>query len=109
MSVDGRPLVDPWSDGNPVFAPVFLQHRPEHLIDVIAVQAHGTSEDAFLNGTELSQRAVRTAVAQQYPRLESVGSDRSERERSDQPREFQKHAAASPRGGDGAFPFGGFE
>ena len=82
----------PRPDGDPVFAPVFLQHRPEHLVEVLAAQTHRAAENAFLHRTELAQRAVRPAVAHRHARLEAVRAHRSERERSDQSRRFDEHA-----------------
>src|SRR6266850_6890491 len=108
MTVTGC-LVDARPDGDPVFAPVFLQHRPEHLVEILALQTHRTAKNAFLYRAELAQRAVRPAVAQEHARLETVRPDRSERERSHQSRRLEEHAAAARRWSDRALALGGFE
>ena len=85
---------------HPVVAPVFLEHRPEHLVEIFAAAADRAAQHAFLHRAELAQRAVGAAVLQQHARLETMRADRAERERADQTRRFEEDAAC--RAHDGA-------
>src|SRR5689334_13471216 len=90
-------------------APVLLEHRPEHLVEVIAAAADRTTQHAFLRGAKFAECAVRAAVLQQHARFESMRPKRAERERADQARSFQEDAAAARRWRERAFPFSGFK
>ena len=104
-----RSSVDPRRRRHPVVAPVFLEHRPEHLIEVFAAAPDRSAQDAFLHRAQLAQRAVGAPVLQQHARLEPVRAERAERERSDQARGFEEDAAAARRRRERALPFRGFE
>src|SRR5436190_17641689 len=90
-------------------APVFLEQRPEHLVEIRATAPERSPEDALLYGAELAQRAIRAAVLQQHTRLETVRADRVERKGPDQTSRFHENAGAARRGREHAFPFAGLE
>src|SRR5262245_32464146 len=99
-------LVNPWSGGHPQIAPVFLQQRPEHLVHIFAAAPDRLAQHAFLDGAEFSKGAIRAAVLERDASLETMHTNRAERERSNQPCGFEKHAGAAPRRRDRAFPLG---
>src|SRR5438309_3962292 len=102
-------LMNPWLGRYPVFGPIVLQHRPEHLIDVFAGASRRTAKNAFLNGAKLPERAVGAAVLQQHARLEPMRAERPECERPHEPSGFEKGARAARRRRQRAFPFGRFK
>src|SRR5207249_2526118 len=89
--------------------PILFQDRPEHLIEILAAATHRAPQDAFLHGAELAQRAVPASVLQQHARLEAMRANRSERERTDEPRGVEKQAGAARRRLQCGFPLAGFE
>src|SRR6187401_1895685 len=101
--------MDSWPDRNPVLAPILFEERPQHLINVFAVQPSRAAQDAFLDRAEFAEGGVRASVLHQHPRLKPPYADRTEREGSNQADGFEKDAGAARRGGQRAFPFGGLE
>src|SRR5947208_16944375 len=95
-----------WSGRHPVFAPVFLQDRPQHLIEVLGAAADRFTQHAFLHRAELAQRAVGPAVLQEDACFEPVNADRAERKRADEPGGFEKGARAAPGRSQRALPLG---
>src|SRR6266571_1395329 len=79
-------LVDTWRRRCREVGPVFLQERPEDLVEVLAVAAHRAPEDPFLHGADLPERAVGAAVLQQHSRFEAMGADAAEGEGPDEMR-----------------------
>src|SRR5436190_558810 len=96
-------LMDPRFRRNPAVRPVVLQYGPQHLIDVLVAAPRGPPQNTFLHRADLPQRAVRAAVLQQHPRLETMRADRAEHKRTDQPRRFDEDSGAADRWGECPF------
>src|SRR3954469_13801820 len=101
--------MNPWRRRHPVIAPVFLQQRPEDLIEILAAAANGAPEHALLHRTELAQRAVAASVLRQHAGLEAMRAKRAERERTKEARGVEKQAAAARGGCDRTLPLRRFE
>src|ERR1700731_2116093 len=79
---------------HPVVIPVFLEHGPQHLIEVLAAVADRSPQYALLNGAQLAQGAVGAAILKQAPRFEPMRAHVGEGERADQTRGFDENAGA---------------
>ena len=90
-------------------APVFLQHRPQDLVDVFAALPHRPTQDAFLDGAELPQCSVRAAVRNGNARFEAMRSERPECQRADQAGRLDEDARTASGRHDGALTHHGFE
>src|SRR5262245_42860121 len=60
--------------------PVFVEDRPQRLVEILAVLEERPPQHAFLHGADLAKRAVAASVLQRGPRLEPVDAHRFERE-----------------------------
>src|SRR6188768_2460071 len=101
--------MDSWPDGNPVLAPILFEERPEHLINVFAVQPGRAAQDAFFDCAEFPESGVRAPVLHKHPRLQPPDPDLTERKGPDQTDGFEKDTGAARRRGQRAFPLGGLE
>src|SRR5947199_343288 len=48
-----------------VLAPVFPQHRPQHLVEILGAATDRSAQNPFLHRAELSQGAIGASVLQQ--------------------------------------------
>src|SRR5438552_3340535 len=94
---------------DPMLAPILLEQRPQHLIDVLAVAAGRPPQNALFDGAELPERGVAAAVLEQHARFEPSRADRAEREGSDEADRFDENTGAARRRRHGAFPLRHFE
>src|SRR5204863_6357345 len=60
--------------------PVFVQDRPERLIEILAVLEERLAKQSFLHGAHLLERAVSASVAHRRACLQPVNADGVERE-----------------------------
>src|SRR5207245_10293531 len=85
---------DPWAPDGLGLHPVFVDDRPEHLIQVLAVLEERSPEHAFLHGADLSRRAIAAAVPDRRARLDSMYAHHLEREFEHELRPLEKEARA---------------
>src|SRR5688500_2521775 len=78
-------------------APVFLEDRPQDLIEIPAVALERAAEDAFLERADLAQRRIAAAVRGDRPGFEAVHADYAEREIDDGFCAFHEYAASPER------------
>src|SRR5258705_11207770 len=100
--------MDPGRRRHPMVAPVLLEHRPEHLVEVFAAAADRTPKHALLRRAKLAEGAIGAPVLQEYTGLEAMRAERAEGERPHEAGRFQEDAAPPRPRVQRAFPFGGF-
>src|SRR4030095_15342530 len=78
--------------------PVFVENRPQRLVEILAVAQERLPQDPFLDRADLPQRAVAATVRDRSTRLEAVRSHDIEREVDDHLRAVDEGARAPERG-----------
>src|SRR4051794_40863318 len=61
-------------------SPVFVENRPQRLVEILAIAQERLPQDAFLQRTHLAERAVAATIRDRSTRLETVRPDDVERE-----------------------------
>src|SRR5437762_9233285 len=90
-------------------APVVVEDRVQHLIDVLAVAPERLPQHRLLHGASLQQRAVAASVEDRGARLEPVHAERLEDELLHQLRAVFEYTGAPQCRADGKAPFGAAE
>jgi hypothetical protein len=87
-------------------APVAVQNREEHLIQVAAVPGEGLPQDCLLHGAKLEQRAVAPSVLHGSASFESSHAERVEREFEHEFRGVLENSRSPERRANGESPLG---
>src|SRR5262245_17310964 len=86
--------------------PLLLDNPIENLIDVLAVAEECPAQNTFLDGADLLQRTVATAIASRGTRFHAVHSEAGESELEHEVGTFFEEARAPELGGDRKAPLG---
>src|SRR2546421_12908649 len=87
--------MDPGGGGDPILAPVLLQHGPQRLIDVLAIAPNRAPQNSPFDSAEFPKRRIPSPVLKQHARFEPPRADHGEREGADQAYRFEEDTGAA--------------